>query len=194
MADFTTVQVNELPPNPLALDNNFPHEAGEILSRAKISDLVELIRVGLTGAKYELKCLRSPKSQYITDNFDMTVGASQGLGKNLWLGWAICNGNNGTDNLDGQVLMGYGANHVTVGEFLGSATHTLTEAQLPTISPINGTSFKKSSGGGGVTGLTIADKGTGNYSPGELIKPFGGGQSHPIIQPSMVVLIIMKIV
>jgi hypothetical protein len=41
--------------------------------------------------------------QYLQDNFEV-----DGLGKVLRLGWAICNGNNGTDNLTGRVGIGFG--------------------------------------------------------------------------------------
>ena len=40
---------------------------------------------------------------YLTAHFEV-----DGLGKNFRLGWAICNGNNGTDDLAGRVGVGYG--------------------------------------------------------------------------------------
>ena len=39
---------------------------------------------------------------YISNNFER-----DGLGKNLRAGWAMCNGNNGTDNLQGRVPIHY---------------------------------------------------------------------------------------
>ena len=39
---------------------------------------------------------------YLANNFEV-----DGLGKNLRAGWAICNGNNGTDNLQGRVPIHY---------------------------------------------------------------------------------------
>ena len=41
---------------------------------------------------------------YLANNFEV-----DGLGKNLRTGWAICNGNNGTDNLQGRVPIHYSA-------------------------------------------------------------------------------------
>ena len=41
---------------------------------------------------------------YLANNFEV-----DGLGKNLRAGWAICNGNNGTDNLQGRVPIHYSA-------------------------------------------------------------------------------------
>lgn len=53
----------------------------------------------LVGDIKEVDCT----NQYITDNFD-----SSGKGKNERLGWAICNGNNGTRNRTGRVSVAYG--------------------------------------------------------------------------------------
>ena len=52
---------------------------------------------------------------YLNDNFDV-----DGLGKNLRLGWQICNGNNGTDNLAGRVGIGYGLGYSALGGIGGS--------------------------------------------------------------------------
>lgn len=192
---ITTKQVSELPPNPLALENLFPHQVGDILSQATIQQLVDYVRSQSLSQPYEIKYIRVPATEYITDNFDMAIGANQGLGKveGLWNGWAVCNGNNGTDNLDGITLIGWGANYNTIGQFVGEAEHTLTIPELPVVSPINGSGIQKGGTFGGTGGISLADTGTGNYAPGQFIQPFGGGQSHNNIQPSMVVLAIMKL-
>jgi len=59
---------------------------------------------------------------YLNDNFDV-----DGLGKNLRLGWQICNGNNGTDNLAGRVGIGYGLGYSTLGGLGGSKDAVLVE-------------------------------------------------------------------
>lgn len=179
----TTVQVSELPPNPISSTDNFAHEVGDILSRATIAELVAFIRGESSANPYEIKYIRIPNSQYVIDNFNMTVGATQGLGLSagLWSGWAVCNGNNGTDNLDGQVLMGYGATHLTVGQFLGASTHTLTASELPPLPKLP--NYRVDSDRGENPSV---------FSIDEFVS-FGGGQPHNNIQPSMVVLIIMKL-
>ena len=53
--------------------------------------------------QYDIKAIYA-NSTYLGENFD-----SNGLGKNLRTGWAICNGNNGTPNLQGRVLIHYSA-------------------------------------------------------------------------------------
>lgn len=52
---------------------------------------------------------------YYTANFE-----TNGLGKNLRLGWAQCNGNNGTDDLTGRVGVGFGLGYSTFGATGGS--------------------------------------------------------------------------
>lgn len=59
---------------------------------------------------------------YLTDNFEV-----DGLGKNLRLGWAICNGNNGTDNLAGRVGVGYGLGYSVLGQTGGSKDAVIVE-------------------------------------------------------------------
>lgn len=59
---------------------------------------------------------------YLTDNFDNT-----GLGINGMVGFAICNGNNGTRNRAGKVSVGYGPGFATIGANGGYADSTLVE-------------------------------------------------------------------
>jgi len=194
----STVQVKELPPNPISLTDNFPHEVGDILSRATIAELVSFLQSQTSAQQYELKTIRVPSYGYITTNFDMTVGANQGIGKvdGLWSGWAICNGNNGTDNIDGRGLIGYGANNPTVGQFIGSA-----DSVVVSHSHYNGVANELTSTFvyGGVTNdmpgssaFTVAEDGgartyQGNTSTSGVS---GVGKNIP---PSMVILIIMKL-
>lgn len=187
-----TVQVKNLPPNPLALSNNFPHEVGDELSRATIEDLVNFIRAQSASYPYEIKYIRAPNPAYITDNFDMTVGATQGIGKagGLWEGWAIMNGNNGTDNVDGQTLIGWGANYATVGQFVGESEHTLTINEMPSHS--HDTDISYDGGGASDQQSYVESGGSDERNIPTASTLTGGGEAHNNMQPSMVVLIIMK--
>lgn len=212
----TTVQVSELPPAPLSATSLLAHQVGDILSRVSMEELLLYVRSQSISQPYETKFLTIPQSEatdYINANFDMTIGATQGIGKTdgLWNGWAIHNGNNGTYNLDGQTLIGYGANYATIGQFVGSATHTLTTAQMPAhFHHTPGSVFKSfiSAAGdktGNVSSATGYDSGSNtelaignlstNYNSGgaALEQTVGGGQSHNNIQPSMVCLMIYKL-
>ena len=58
---------------------------------------------------------------YISNNFE-----SDGLGKNLRAGWAMCNGNNLTDNLQGRVPIHY-SRDFTLGTYGGSKDAVVVE-------------------------------------------------------------------
>ena len=182
-AEVTTVRASELPPSPPDLASILVHELGGILNRMTLDELINYIGSQATSRPYEVKCIYAPDEAYITDNFDMTPSATQGLGKHdgLWSGWAICNGNNGTANLDGQTLVGYGANFNTVGQFIGSpdavlVSHNHTYSQY--------VQSGSNSGSGGEAAGYFA---TGNTS---TVGESGIGKNY---QPSMTILIIMKL-
>ena len=59
---------------------------------------------------------------YLGDNFE-----TSGLGKLLRLGWAICNGNNGTPNLGGRMIMTYGGDFTTLNAIGGSKDAVVVE-------------------------------------------------------------------
>ena len=113
---------------------------------------------------------------YLTANFE-----TDGLGKNLRLGWAICNGNNGTDNLAGRVGVGYGLGWSGLGQTGGAETHTLVEAEIPPIPAIP-------------NAFADTDRGTlsSNFSLDDN-RNFGGGQPHNNMQPYIIQLYIMKL-
>lgn len=191
-ADITTVQVNELPPNPLSATSIIAHGVGDILSRATIADLIAYLNAQSVSYQYEIKYIRPPGdgSAYIAEHFESTIGSNQGKGKvgGIWEGWQICNGNNGTDNLDGQVLMGYGANHGVIGAFLGEEEHVLTVAEMPSHN-------HKGNGFGGFGSGTngLLDDNDYLWSQSADTSFTGGGGAHNNIQPSRVVLAIMKL-
>lgn len=180
---INTVRASELPPASPTDASVLVHEVGGFLSRMTILELIDYIRTQATSYQYEVKLIRAPNDTYITDNFDMLPSATQGLGKvgGLWEGWAICNGNNGTDNLDGQTFIGYGANYSTVGQFIGSpdavlVSHNHTYSQ-----------YVRSGSNSGSGGEAAGYFATGNTS---TVGESGVGKN---MQPSMVILKIMKL-
>ena len=79
----------------------------------------------LTGDIKEVDCTNG----YITANFDNT-----GLGINERVGWAICNGLNGTKDRNGRVGVAYGTAYPVMGATGGSkdavvVTHSHTYSQ-----------------------------------------------------------------
>jgi len=67
-----------------------------------------------SAQQYDIKAIYA-NSTYLGDNFD-----SNGLGKNLRTGWAICNGNNGTPNISNKVIVSYGSDFPTLNAVGGS--------------------------------------------------------------------------
>lgn len=69
------------------------------------------------------------------DTIFETTGGTKGIGKGIYLGYAIANGNNGTIDMRGLFPMPYSdidATFSTVGDSAGAKTVTLTKANLPT--------------------------------------------------------------
>lgn len=121
---------------------------------------------------------------YLNDNFDVN-----GLGKNLRLGWQICNGNNGTDNLAGRVGIGYGLGWSVLGQIGGEQNHTLTIEEIPVHNHLinevyneNISGTKVGSGGGAI-------EATGTQTTATA----GGGLHHNNMQPYIINLYIMKL-
>lgn len=116
---ITTERVGELPPLPPTLESKVPHEIGTTLNYFTIQQLVAFIAPLVSALQYQVIELDVPQ-QFITDNFDLAAGPSMGLGTNLMLGYAICNGNNGTVNRDKRSSIAYGVSNAFVGTFKGS--------------------------------------------------------------------------
>lgn len=121
-----------------------------------------------TGDIKEVDC----SNAYITANFDGT-----GLGINERLGWAICNGNNGTKNRNGRVGLAYGSSYSSMGATGGAERVVLTNAETP---------YWKTNlniGPGSTTAADWVDDGNGTTT----------AQSHNNMQPYIVSLFIMKL-
>ncbi|WPV66578.1 hypothetical protein [Chitinophaga sp. LS1] len=130
-------------------------------------------------------------AQYISDNFTST-----GLGVNERDGWAICNGNNGTQNRMGKFPVGYDpsrTDYSPVGKTGGLETVTLIESQMPK----HKHSFEVAVEQTGV--LTTKTYGiSGGYSPtaGTFtggMATTGGNQPHENRPPFIATLYIQKI-
>jgi len=132
----------------------------------------------LTGDIKEVDC----SNEYIINNFEPT-----GLGKNQRLGWAICNGQNGTTDRNGRVSMPYGDSYLTMRSEGGSADailplHSHTYSQLRRDQEV-------STNGSGVTAI--------NKDPNSnlTVETSSVGESavNKNLQPYIVTLFIQKI-
>lgn len=183
--DITTVRVDQLAPDSISLTGIFPFETldDQTLKKATFAELIAFIALQTSALQFEVKRM-SVTQAYIDDNFDVT-----GLGINLCAGFAICNGQNGTENLDGLVGVGFGTVQNNIGGFGGEKEHTLTIEEIPAHNhlinevyneDIYGT--KVGSGGG-----TIESTGT------QTTATKGGGLAHNNMQPYIVQLYMMKL-
>lgn len=113
---------------------------------------------------------------YIAANFDGT-----GLGINERVGWAICNGSNGTRNWSGRVPVAYGTGYLTMGATGGSKDAVVvahTHGGIPTYAPLV-------SGGAGGGNLVTGGAGVTSST--------GVSGTDKNLQPYTVVLAIMKL-
>lgn len=124
---------------------------------------------------------------FLTDNFDST-----GLGKSTgeYYGFAICNGENGTQDRTGRTGVGYGVGYTDIGELIGSAdsvvvSHTHTTVPNTNIEFGSGDSVVRSrvpavtAGVGNPINVTVASTGVS-----------GLGKNIP---PSIITLMIQRI-
>jgi hypothetical protein len=147
------------------------------ITSSGLPEFKDFITVGhwLKGDTKEVVC----DSTYLTANFD-----GSGLGRLERLGWAIMNGNNGTPNDHGKVVIAYGTAYSTLGATGGAETHTLTVPELPTNNKNVHSSVAGITAGGG--------SGPEPWAPSSV--NFGGSNApHNNMQPFVVRLRIMKI-
>ena len=185
---ISTIRVDQLPNASIASDSIVPHSIGEILYKGSINDLVEFIRPLVSNFQYEIKDLWVDET-YVSNNFEST-----GIGKNLCIGWAICDGRNGTPAASGTVNVGRGLGTFGTDYLLkdsgGDPNHTLTVSEMPShnhsVSQIR--TYNASFGTAG-----FYDRSNGAESNGIVTDYAGEGYPHNNMQPYLVYLRIMKL-
>jgi len=85
-------------------------------------------------------------AEYIAENFE-----SNGLGKNERLGWARCNGLNGTVDMSGAIGIGYGDGYTEVGSRIGNNEKKIS---IPVTGYTSGADT-----GGGASGIILVSSG-----------------------------------
>ena len=136
-----------------------------------------------SAQQYDIKAIYA-NSTYLGDNFD-----SNGLGKNLRTGWAICNGKNSTPNIGGRVIVSYGGAFTTLNATGGSATTTVNY-------PISGYGLGANTDGA-PAGLVLVSSGQNENK--EILESVKKAASAPNsteinnLQPYIVLVYIMKL-
>lgn len=137
-----------------------------------------------SAQQYDIKAIYAD-STYLGANFD-----SNGLGKNLRTGWAICNGKNGTPNISNRVIVQYGSDFPTLNATGGEKEHTLTEAEMPSHS--HGLPTDE---GGALNIQSLMNSSDANEGLSETNRTAntGGGKPHNNMPPYIVLVYIMKL-
>lgn len=120
-ADITTIRVGELPVGTISATSKIAVENGTDLFRISGQDLIDFININSNAFQFEIKDMYVNQA-FVDDNFNGT-----GLGIALMEGWAICNGQNGTPNMDGLVSIGYGTNYPVLNAIGGSKNAVVVE-------------------------------------------------------------------
>lgn len=154
--------------------------------------LIPLNKLWQTGDVKEVDC----NDAYVLANFDAT-----GLGIGERVGWAICNGANGTADRRGRFVVGYDNRAVDpangiwdiiyngMGAIGGEKRHTLTTAEMPSHNhSITGSTTTSFAGAGAVPGVPI-----GSTESAGSTNNTGNGDPHENRPPFIVTLFIQKI-
>lgn len=156
-----------------SLADNQPNTA------ATVRGIFEALADGATFTN-ELKLLDTTNA-YISANFDGT-----GLGINEMLGYAICNGQNGTRDWRGRVPLAYDSSlYPTLGATGGTREEVLNINQIPAHTH----TVPANNGVGGIGGANFPSGGGTTVSTSSS----GGGLAHNNMQPYRVVLYVMKL-
>ena len=121
-----------------------------------------------SAQQYDIKAIYA-NSTYLGNNFE-----SDGLGKNLRAGWAICNGNNGTPPMQGRTIVNYGGDFTTLNETGGSKDAVVVE-HSPSISlssNSDGGSGKVAVGGDGIEGIIPRTDSVGESGVNKNMQPY----------------------
>lgn len=177
------------------INSNIRNKAPKVI-KSEHADVEEALLEAIF-IPYEVKQLDCP-AQFILDNFDLETGPNMGLGKNLMLGFAMSNGNNGTQDRRKRTSVGFdprafvsGNNFSIIGNKFGSETHTLTIPELPSHDhPLSEIGRHTSNNTGHPR--SFFDQGYGGDTDGKTDE-VGGDVGHNNVQPSIVTLFVQRI-
>ena len=177
-ADITTIRVGELPTGTIDLTSKIAVENGTDLEKINGQDLINFVNTNAGTFQYEIRELWVNQA-YIDNNFDNT-----GLGVNLLVGYALCNGNNGTPPMDGLVSIAYGTNYNVIGAFGGSKDAVVVDHSHVVTNVMSAATATLGAPGGANVYAANASKATSSS---------GISGTNKNMQPYIVLLKIMKL-
>ena len=134
-----------------------------------------------SAQQYDIKAIYA-NSTYLGNNFE-----SNGLGKNLRAGWAICNGNNGTPPMQGRTIVNYGGDFPTLNA-VGGSKDAVVVAHNHAMGDQSGSS------GSGTTNIRYLGREIESNSLGIPYTDFSGESGvGKNMQPYIVLVYIMKL-
>ena len=140
--------------------------------------------VAISGTVFEMDVPTS----YIATNFD-----ASGLGTNEMLGYAICNGSNGTRDRGGRVPLGYNSTYNVLGTPGGSETVTLTKNNIPQLDLVAPVSNADNGGGTKVYIMATDSEPDGTHTYVNAVNASTSNTAVDIKQPYIVSLFVMKL-
>lgn len=184
--DITTVRVGELPNGTAELSSKMAIENGTDLYKITFQDLVTFMNINASAIQYEVKDLFVNQA-YIDNNFDET-----GLGTNLMLGYAICNGNNGTPPMAGLVSIGYGGGYNVIGGF-GGSKDAVVVSHTHTVSPTESPTYGANGAVRATWGASAGDTGAAGTTTPLTTSSSGVSGANKNMQPYIILLKVMKL-
>lgn len=177
------------------INNNIRNKLPKVIKSEHAN--VEEALLNAVFIPYQVIELDCPQ-QFIDDNFDLAPGSTMGLGKNLMLGFAMSNGNNGTQDRRRRTSVAYdprayvsGHNYSIMGNTFGEETHQLTIEEMPKHDHVLPSDLSGGADMESVVSSGGSDEGFGN--DGVKTAETGGVQAHNNMQPSIVTLVIQRI-
>ena len=210
MQTLNTAQYNSINVDPVLFTDNSPHSIHDINEFVLTAGASGSGIADYTNVTYYNPVRFAKAIGEIFPYYGSVSAFSGGLGSGQWTGFALCDGNNGTPNLCGRVIIGTGtvtdingtSQVFTYNTNGGELSHKLTSAESGIRDHIHDNGVAASGSGGGPGGTNSGNTGSSQYQTDGIINVDGvsgrnGAQdassAHNNVQPYYVLYYIMRI-
>lgn len=164
---ITTIRYDQLPPDGITVDSLIAIANGTDLYQITGQQLIDFMNINVGTRQYQFIELYVDQA-YIDTNFDGT-----GLGIGICEGIAICNGQNGTPNDDGNVHIAYGTNYNVINAVGGSKDAVVVDHfHLFNIKGVGGGSGYPSLSAGSGDGVDMTTESAGVSGTNKNMQPY----------------------